>query len=174
MSNCSNVAPVNSLVKVPYGYHTRLPSVWRLGKSFPACHKECDVQLRSTVLCYGPFNKVGGGAANPQLSPDMVLFICFMSLLCPSVSCNQCVHWNMEFSSREPPAFILFTFLSCVPLFPQLSFIPMCREAWVMKSSLSVWLAHLCLPPPSPAASVPSQAFLTYKFCPSVTNECVV
>lgn len=26
-----------------------------------------------------------------------------------------------------------------------LSFIPMCREAWVMKSSLSAWPAHLCL-----------------------------
>lgn len=170
MSDYSGSAPVYSpkwrdlfYTTVPYEYQTRLPSVWKLEKSFPACCKECDKQLHSTLMCFGEEEPI------PKLSPDMVLFVCFKSSLCPSVSCNKVVLWKWNALPESPLPSLFVHFLSCCSLFSPLSFIPMRREAWLMKSSLSACLSLL-----PPATSLPLHANLTYKFCPSVTNERVV
>ncbi len=160
MSNCSDIAPVCSPVKEPilyhctfYGYLTRLPSVWRLEKSFLACHKNCDMQLHSTVLCFGSFNKDRERSSSPPNSLQIWFYLFVFSLAFAPVSLANSVYtekWNAL------PELLLPSFcfpLSCPLFFPPLSFIPMCGDAWVMKSSLSVWPAHLCfslLPPLQP------------------------
>lgn len=75
----------------------------------------------------------------------MVLFICVKPCLCHS-SCIRSqgkMKWNTLLECPLPSFFFTSPFL-CSAFLSLVPFI-MCRDAWVMKSSLSVWPAHLCL-----------------------------
>lgn len=64
------------------------------------------------MLCFGEERQI------PKVSPDMVLFICFRSSLCPGVSRDRecALKKKEECAATESPAF-MFCSLSCPLLF---------------------------------------------------------
>lgn len=134
---------------VPDGFHTRLPSVT---KSFPAL--TCSAPLSASAR----FNQDWGEERQiPKVSPDTVLYICLKSSLweCRLMNATLC---RRDFCYRSL-WLSRFRFLFS----PLLSFIPVRRKAWVMKSSLFISVSSLSCSLSAPPTH--TQTNLTYKFC---------
>lgn len=129
------------------------------------------MQLHSITVCCAltPLTQIGGGAASKfpnSLQIRFYLFILSLALATVSAATRVC--------AENGKCCLLFFPFSCTLLlypfffftiFSLLSFIPMCRQVHVMKSSLSVWPAQLYLSLPLPLSIPPS--FLQ-PLCPSM------
>lgn len=65
---------------------------------FPVYHKECDVVLRSTVLCFGLFNEEEEEEQPHSPSPDMVLFDGLTPTFAPVNDCKLDWFFTVMFS----------------------------------------------------------------------------
>lgn len=109
------------------------------------------VTCSSTLQCcaLASFNKDRGRSSNSPNSLQIWFYLFVLGLAFAPLSVTTRVYTEkngMRCQSAPRLHFVFPLFCPLFLLFP-LSSIPMCREAWVMKSSLSVWPAHLSLLP---------------------------